>query len=81
MAAASSRWTLQQCIDVDCPRCRRPLPPIPVDVTTRASGRTNLTLDVQARLDDPWWAAARAQHPRCLPPGAGTADDGEVLER
>ena len=72
----ASRWTTHRAVVVDCPACDRPLPPILVDVDARADGErgrrhvVSLTLQPQ-ELDAAWWAAARAEHPGCIPDGAG----------
>jgi hypothetical protein len=70
--AAESRWTTHPTVIVDCPRCGRPLPPVTVDVDTRASGKRMLSLSLTVQeLDDAWWTAARQEHERCLPAAVG----------
>lgn len=70
---ARSRWTSHPSVVPDCPVCGRPLPPVVVDVDGRADGPGTLELALTVQeLDAAWWAAAREDHPLCVPPDAGT---------
>jgi hypothetical protein len=82
LTVVAARATSHPSVVVDCPVCDRPLPRVVVDVDARAdvevvegarSGRV-LLLTVQAQTLDPaWWAAAREEHPDCIPPELGAA--------
>lgn len=69
----AARWTGTRVVVVDCPACRRPLPPIPVDYDTRADGPTAILVDLRPRIDDAYLTACRATHPRCFPRDAVVA--------
>jgi len=77
---ASSRSSAHPFVYADCPVCDRQLPRIMVDVdawSVRVPGQPSsrrqvLQLSVRAQeLDAAWWAAARAEHPECIPSDVG----------
>lgn len=73
-----ARHTTHPEVVVDCPVCGRPLPAVQVTVDARSDAahrggdRRVVSLEVRAQtLGASWWAAARADHPTCVPLGAG----------
>jgi hypothetical protein len=53
-------------VDVDCPACGLPLPPIVLEYDVRADGPRTLTVDIREPvLTEAWWRQVWATHPTC----------------
>ena len=63
-------------LTLPCPRCKRDLPDLAIDVTTEPVDKATLSVTLNPRMNRAWLASVRLAHPWCF---GGSEDIGAEL--